>query len=279
MLATRMRQAASNSFPGPFDAFANIGAAFSTRRLLGRYTGDALLLRRDSDNVELAFGFTGAGDLDTSAISTWLGGANGYVVTWYDQSGGGYHRTQTTAAAQPLYVPNIVGGKPIVRFDGSDDTLTAASHPYSAGVATLTTATVIVPRNVSAADKVIMNGGGSGARTHQINLNLSLLLYYKNGSILANSASWWRLNTADLMVISDDAANMTVRRNGTNKTGSFATSGGYNAMTTLQFGAWGTGRYAQADFAEVVLFTAIMGTTDRAALETNIGAYYGITIT
>jgi hypothetical protein len=34
-------------------------------------------------------------------LASWLGGATGYVTTWYDQSGLGNHATQTTAAAQP----------------------------------------------------------------------------------------------------------------------------------------------------------------------------------
>jgi hypothetical protein len=34
-------------------------------------------------------------------LANWLGGATGYVTTWYDQSGKGNHATQTTAANQP----------------------------------------------------------------------------------------------------------------------------------------------------------------------------------
>ena len=36
------------------------------------------------------------------ALADWLGGATGYVTTWYDQSGAGNHATQTTAANQPI---------------------------------------------------------------------------------------------------------------------------------------------------------------------------------
>ena len=35
-------------------------------------------------------------------LSSWLGGATGYVATWYDQSGKGNHATQATAANQPV---------------------------------------------------------------------------------------------------------------------------------------------------------------------------------
>ena len=35
-------------------------------------------------------------------LANWLGGATGYVTTWYDQSGAGNHATQATAANQPI---------------------------------------------------------------------------------------------------------------------------------------------------------------------------------
>jgi hypothetical protein len=45
------------------------------------------------------------------------------VATWSDLSGNGRDFTQGTAANRPLYKTNIVGGKPVVRFDGSNDFL------------------------------------------------------------------------------------------------------------------------------------------------------------
>jgi hypothetical protein len=36
------------------------------------------------------------------SLANWLGGATGYVATWYDQSGAGQHMAQTTASLQPI---------------------------------------------------------------------------------------------------------------------------------------------------------------------------------
>jgi hypothetical protein len=36
------------------------------------------------------------------SLANWLGGATGYVTTWYDQSGRGNHASQLTAANQPI---------------------------------------------------------------------------------------------------------------------------------------------------------------------------------
>src|SRR5690606_18773525 len=91
-------------FVGPYDGVPSIAAAYGMRRLLSDYTGPLIRLRRDSDNTEQDIGYTASGDLDTAALASWLGEANGYITTWYDQSGNANHATQPTAAAQPRYV-------------------------------------------------------------------------------------------------------------------------------------------------------------------------------
>jgi hypothetical protein len=64
------------------------------------YTGNAIRVRRSSDNTEQDIGFTALGVLDESALTTFCGAGNGFVTTWYDQSGNARSATQTTAANQ-----------------------------------------------------------------------------------------------------------------------------------------------------------------------------------
>jgi hypothetical protein len=52
------------------------------------------------------------------SLANWLGGATGYVTTWYDQSGRGNHATQTTAANQPIITRATKGPGYIVVFNG-----------------------------------------------------------------------------------------------------------------------------------------------------------------
>jgi hypothetical protein len=84
-------------------------------------------IRESNFNTETDIGFDSNGDLDTAAIATHCGGGNGYVVTWYDQSGNGNDATQSTTANQPLIYNGTAtlteNGKPAIEFDGSNDTL------------------------------------------------------------------------------------------------------------------------------------------------------------
>jgi type II secretory pathway pseudopilin PulG len=57
---------------------------------------------------------------------------DGYITTWYDQSGNNNNAIQTNTSAQPKIVDGVTGivlqnGKPAIRFDGSDDQLVSTS--------------------------------------------------------------------------------------------------------------------------------------------------------
>jgi hypothetical protein len=97
-------------------------AAYSVRKISGAYTGSALRVREDSGNTETDIGFDSNGELDVAAIASHCGTANGYVVTWFDQSGNGLDATQSTAANQPqIYNGSAViteNGKPTIYWSG-----------------------------------------------------------------------------------------------------------------------------------------------------------------
>jgi hypothetical protein len=109
------------------DDYSGAEAAYSVRLLRGAYTGNAMRIREDSGNTETDIGFDSNKDLDTAAIASHCGANNGYVVTWYDQSGNGNDATQATTADQPqIYDGSVVltkNGKPALDLDktGSGD--------------------------------------------------------------------------------------------------------------------------------------------------------------
>ena len=128
-LPTQLGKIGSENFGffGLLDIYPNAAAAYSLRLLRVLYLGNAIRVRRSSDNAEQDIGFVSNGDLDTTALTTFCSGTNGFVTTWYDQSGNGKNATQSTAANQPQIVSSgsilNVNSKPSLKFDGITDSL------------------------------------------------------------------------------------------------------------------------------------------------------------
>jgi hypothetical protein len=82
-------------------------AAYSFRVLSSSFANAAVVrVRRDLDNAELNFT---AAEVSDGTLLTWVGTGgtdNGFVETWYDQSGNGNNATQLTAGSQPKIVEN-----------------------------------------------------------------------------------------------------------------------------------------------------------------------------
>ena len=118
--------ARGSGFIGLLDEYSGAAAAYSLRQLSSTST-NAIRVRRASDNAESDIGFVD-NELDTTSLASFCSGTNGFVTTWYDQSGNGNDAEQTTAANQPKIYDSVSGvieenGKPAVEFDGSDDTI------------------------------------------------------------------------------------------------------------------------------------------------------------
>jgi hypothetical protein len=106
------------------DTYTGAAAAYSLRQLRTGVT-NVVRVRRSSDNMESDFTATQVAD---GTLTSWVGaGGNGFVSTWYDQSGNGRNVTQTTTANQPQIVSSgslvLQNSRPTLDFDGSNDRL------------------------------------------------------------------------------------------------------------------------------------------------------------
>lgn len=79
-------------------------AAWSTRLLVGGYTGPLLRVRRSEDHAEKDVGLTAAGSLDTAALTSFTRDGSAHVVAWYDQSGNQHHLQQKERDQQPRVI-------------------------------------------------------------------------------------------------------------------------------------------------------------------------------
>jgi hypothetical protein len=97
------------------DTYSGAAAAYSLRQLQsGSYP--VVRVRRDNDNAEADFTATEVSD---GTLAAWVGaGNNGFVRTWYDQSGNGNDAGQSNTSLQPRIVTNgsveLVNGSPAI---------------------------------------------------------------------------------------------------------------------------------------------------------------------
>ena len=89
------------------DLYPDAAAAYSLRKLRTAYLGSVVRVRRSSDNTEQDIGFV-ADELDTASLLAFCGAGNGFVQTWYDQSGNARDAAQTTQTKQPRIVSSGV---------------------------------------------------------------------------------------------------------------------------------------------------------------------------
>jgi hypothetical protein len=131
--ATRTEVAART---GLLNEYGGAAAAYSLRQLDTTYTGSAIRVRRASDNTEQDIGFDGNGDLDTTALATFCSGTDGFVKTWFDQSGNGLDLTQTSTGEQFKVYDSSTGYLGELRQNGSvscfQNNLATWSQPNSA---------------------------------------------------------------------------------------------------------------------------------------------------
>jgi hypothetical protein len=105
------------------ETFTGSAAAYSLRSLSASTT-NVVKVRRSGDDAELDFTATEVSD---GTLASWVtaggGTEDGFVTTWYDQSGNTNNATQATAASQPKIVSSgsliTNNGKAAIEGNGS----------------------------------------------------------------------------------------------------------------------------------------------------------------
>jgi hypothetical protein len=276
-----------NDYPGA-------EAAYSLRLLDKDYTGDAVRVRRASDNTEQDIGFDANGDLDTSALGTFCSGTDGFVKTWYDQSGNGNDATQTTAGNQPKIYDSSTGvieegsagnEKPAIDFDGTNDGLNCSTNLRAATGAS----TVIMVRNLPTSSNIqnafsfykvqrhLIDDFSGPYEEMMISTNETTNEFIRYASADLNGqrlyVSAWDGTTqtggVDNVSLHIDGTEepQTVGTATTGVTASGTNSIGYRHDTSSQ--------YSDGTFQEVIVYLTDES-SNRSGIETNINDYYNI---
>jgi PKD repeat protein len=149
------------------DLYTNADLAFSMRKLRAAYSGNCIRLRRSSDNSEQDIGFASNGVIDVSAMLSFVGVGNGFVVTWYDQSGNGRNITQSTGSNQPQIVFSgtvaLRNNLPCIRYSESTIALTMVTSSAYSVPSAITFNSVFTPLSGLTSYRSLFSIGNSAA--------------------------------------------------------------------------------------------------------------------
>ena len=180
--------------------------------------------------------------------------AAGRVSEWRDQSGLGNHLTQTTPVSQPVYLPEQTNGLPVLRFDGSNDSMKFTT-PL---VGTIRAVFAVLKQNTGAGAYRVFLGDTT---TDHFNPGSTTLWGGPSPSIL-NGQTW----------LNGVAVNgTTTNRPQTTSVLSVLTTGGVTADRLFQ-GKWNSPW--MGDIAELVVYTEPLTNSQRKSIEDYLALKY-----
>jgi hypothetical protein len=214
-------------------------------------------------NIGETYGITGIPAYDNTV--------DGFVETWYDQSGNGNDATQSVAASQPKIVDGGVLVSGGLDFDGVDDLLIGTHNVTSAyNFFSVTTDEGSATSYIADTGSGSTNGVNYG-RTVNSGGNRQLTL--NHGGVSAVNATGFLVGT-ELISQSYDGTTINAFVDGSLVGTSVQ---GYIASgTVLSLGASGSaGAFLNGKMAEIILYPSDQS-ANRVAIETNINNHYNI---
>ncbi len=273
------------------DVGINPYGAWSLRKVVSSYVGNAINVRRSSDNTTTDIGFDGSGNLDATSLNTFVGSGNGFVVTIYDQSGNSRNLTQANTTRQPQIVASgtdeTEGGRVALLFVGASTQWLSGAF---AGMYTAGAGTLLEVKQVKASSTIISyaeeNSGGStqslvdwinaGTPTWQIKDDSSATIATAGGTGLSADGNIHQFSYMD------SGTQLNMWQNSAQKLGptTYNRTGHTVTLNRTSIGAWQSGG-ANGTFpfdglwSEAVVWSSALTTPQRQSGESNQKSYYG----
>jgi hypothetical protein len=269
--------ASNPATPLLLDTYPNAAVAYSLRKLRTAYSGSAIRVRRSSDSTEQDIGFVG-NVLDTASLLIFCGVGNGFVRTWYDQSGNGRDADQSTPANQAQIVSN---GSLIIDAITLKPTTTWTTDRYTilGGVSPITRYLSIGVLNRTAISNVIAHIGVAGA-IGGTNGQQTFLWQPTTGNVRSDMSSPINHGTnaslgSFITTSEKNASNLkTIYLNGNALPTTSTQAPSLTGTNMNAFGQNGT-NFTTCQYQEYIYWNSDQS-TNRVAIETLINDYYAI---
>lgn len=210
------------------------------------------------------------------------------VSTWGDSSGNG-RDASGSGSARPVYKTNILNGKPTVRFDGVDDTMSLAALTLTKGISAVTLFAVCRFRSLPTVQKDVFrfNTNGSGSRV-LITGGFTASKFVSGGRRLDGDsfqsvASTTNATTAAVVICAIDYSATLLQQyiNGTleGSSSSFQTSGSTSNTDSSKasLGSSGSGgQLADVDIFEVGCYLRFLNSTEIEQLTSYAQSKYAL---
>jgi hypothetical protein len=267
-------------FEGLLDDYPGAEAAYSLRLLDKNYSGDAIRVRRASNNDEQDIGFDSYGDLDTAALAAFCSGTDCFVKVWYDQANGN-DAEQTTTGNQPKIYDSSTGvvtngGRPAIEFDGTSQRLTNANEIMTGSELCL----IGVMQSDATTDLrmwVDQSGANYGGSLYQSNTDYYAVARF-NATYVGLTTIGVTHTTYALFFANWVSGNSKAYINGIeedSRTTSFSGSGNTGVPFWIGNDSADNTRAALGKLQEIIVYTSDQS-TNRTGIETNINDYYDI---
>jgi|GEM_PF-4963844 len=255
--------------------------AYSLRKAVSSYTGPAIRVRRSSDDTEQDINFTTANELDTAALTTFVGAGNdGFVTTWYDQAGSN-NMIQPTAANQPRIViggtlQTVDNGLPAIDFVVADFLYAQTSDAL---LSSPSISSLVIGEYNSGSTWMVLHASwtnyGSGANRMQFsfkNNGANAVALYSNGAGKGTGGSVPQGATAAIGYAAGATGSfVSVNGTQTSVTDAALTS---NAGNFLTFGDNRATGYFIGKQSEALFYTSVLSSSDYTAIEDNQEQYW-----
>jgi hypothetical protein len=251
------------------DKFPGAAAAYSLRVLNTDYKGPVVQVRESANNAEADFTAIEVAD---GTLAAWVGaGNNGFVKTWYDQSGNGNNASQTTLLNQPQIVASgsviLENSKPAVSF--AKDFLATSSSITNAAA---NTAFSVLKRTANAAGEYGFTYNFAGNRNYNYEssatLNIASSTVYQSTTVL-NNQILESILYASTSIYWRDGAQI--------KTNALTVS---TSLASIYIGNFDNtaSAYRYTGAIQELIYYLTDQSSNRTGIESDIASHYGITL-